>query len=231
MPRKALQGFSTGWHPLVPSTQSYKCLTLLPRFRREDGFEIRKRTDLVTLYNAVPNANKVQLGGAKAFPLDLTKSATYTTAEFYGCTVVITIDGKRVIIGHFAEEKGSCIAMTNRNIVENEISAKLLDAGLDDDHSADTNAWIITSSGTGTVGYSIIEEDFTNDDILAGNIHPFKYTATSAAADFSNSPRGKAVVEVVPNGSGATINLYIQSDTPSWSGNFDASGRLIPTTK
>lgn len=231
MPRKALQGFSTGWRPLFPSTQSYKCLTFLPCSRREDGFEIRKRTDLVTLYNAVPNVNKVQLGGAKAFPLDLTKSATYTTAEFYGCTVVITIDGKRIIIGHFAQEKGDCITMTDRNIVQNEILEKLLNAGLDDDHSADTNAWIITSSGTGTVGYGMIKEFFTDDDILTGNIHPFQYTASSAMADFSNSPMGKAVVEVVPNGSGATINLYIQSNTPSWSGNYDSSGRLIPTTK
>ena len=231
MPRKALQGFSTGWRPLVTSTQRSKCLTFLSRFRREDGFEIRKRTDLVTLYNAVPNANKVQLGGAEPFPLDLTKSATYTTAEFYGCTVVITIDGKRIIIGHFAQEMGTCIAMTNRNMVQNNILDVLLDAGIDDDHSADTNAWIITSSGTGTVGYGMIKEFFTDDDILAGNIHPIQYPATSAAADFSNSPRGKAVVEVVPNGSGATINLYIQSDTPSWSGNYGSSGKLIPTTK
>lgn len=173
----------------------------------------------------------MQLGGAQAFPLDLTKSATYTTAEFYGCTVVITIDGKRIIIGHFAQEKGSCIAMTDRNIVQKEILGKLLDAGLDDDPSADTNAWIITSSGTGTVGYGMIKEFFTDDGILAGNIHPFQYTATSAAADFTNSPKGKLVVEVVPNGSGATINLYIQSDTPSWSGTYDSSGRLTSNTK
>ena len=204
---------------------------ICPCFRREDGFKISKRTDLVTLYNAVPNANKVQLGGAKAFTLDLTKSATYTTAEFYGCTVVITIDGKRIIIGHFAQEKGSCIVMTDRNIVQTAILDKLLDAGLETEPSADTNAWIITSSGTKTVGYGMIEEDFTSDGILAGNIHPFQYTATSAFTDFSSSPIGKAVVEVVPNGSGATINLYIQSDTPSWSGNYDSSGVLIPTTK
>ena len=202
-----------------------------PCFRREDGFEIRKRTDLVTLYNAVPNTNKVQLGGAKAFTLDLTKSATYTTADFYGCTVVITIDGKRIIVGHFAQEKGSCVVMTDRNTVQTAILDKLLDAGLENEPSTDTNAWIITSSGTTTVGYSMIEEFLTDDGILAGNIHPFQYTATSAFADFSNSPRGKAVVEVVPNGSGATINLYIQSDTPSWSGNYDSSGVLTPTSK
>ena len=120
--------------------------------------------------------------------------------------------------------------MTDYETVQTEVINKLVDAGILDDYRADTNAWIITSSGTGTIGYSEIVDYFTAENLLAGNIHPFQYTATSAAADFTNSAKGKAVVEVVPNatGGGATINLYIQSDTPSWSGNYDAAGNRIP---
>ncbi len=66
--------------------------------RRGDDFELRKRVDLNTLYNNVPRDNNVALGGSKYFKIDLTKSATYTTAYFYGCTVVIVVDGGDLII-------------------------------------------------------------------------------------------------------------------------------------
>ncbi len=79
----------------------------------------------------------------------------------------------------------------------------------------------------------MIREYFEGNGVLAQNIIPFAYVATSAFTDFSKGPIGKAVVEVVPNsdGSGATINIYVQSDTPSWSGNYDSNGNLRSTAK
>ena len=68
-------------------------MTFLSCSRLEDGVELRKRTDLNALYNAVPESNRVPLGESRDFTLDLTESATYTTAYFYGCTVIITVDG------------------------------------------------------------------------------------------------------------------------------------------
>ena len=180
------------------------------------------------------------LGGAQFFKLDLTKSSTYTTAYFYGCTVVIAVDGEGVTIGHFAQEQAkpgtngqeSCVAMTDQTVVKNKIISSLEDAALTTDYSADTRVWILTSSGATTIGYRLISQYFEDNDVLAGNIVPFAYTATSAFTNFESGPIGKAVVEVVAkSGGGATINVYIQSDTPSWSGNFDSRGRLVPTTK
>ena len=209
--------------------------------RHENDLQLHKRVDLNTLYNAVPKGNTVSLGATRYFELDLSRSATYTTAYFYGCTVVIAVDGQGLTIGHYAQEQGkpgtngqtSCIAMTDQTLVKEKIIASLIDGTLMADYTADTRAWIITSSGTGTVGYNLIREYFEESDLLAGNIIPFAYTATSAFTNFESGPIGKAVVEVVPksDGSGATINVYIQSDTPSWSGNYDASGRLVPTPK
>ena len=225
-------------HDSIAKLQGTNFLSL---FRREDDLLLHKRVDLNTLYNAVPGGNKVSLGATRYFELDLTRSDTYTTAYFYGCTVVIVVYGQGLTIGHYAQEQAkpgtngqaSCIAMTDRTLVENNIIERLVEETLMADYTADTRAWIITSSGTGTIGYNLIREYFEENDMLAGNIIPFAYTATSAFTNFESGPIGKAVVEVVPkkDGSGATINVYIQSDTPSWSGNYDASGRLVPTRK
>ena len=118
--------------------------------------------------------------------------------------------------------------MEDDKAVKTFIIDKLQSVGDSADYRADTNAWIITSSGTGTTGYKQIVSYFEDENLLAGNIHPFQYSATSGVGGFANSAMGKAVVEVVPNtvGGGATINLYIQSDTPSWSGNYDVAGNL-----
>ena len=181
------------------------------------------------------------LGGSQHFKLDPTKGATYTTAYFYGCTVVIAVDGGDLIIGHFAQESAAtgsngqraCITMTDETVVENKIIDKLEESGMWVDHTQDTRTWIITSSGTTTVGYGMIRDYFTASGVLAENITPFAYAATSAFADFSTGTLGKAVVEVVPGsaGSGVTINVYIQSDTPSWTGTYDSSGNLKSTAK
>lgn len=121
--------------------------------------------------------------------------------------------------------------MTDQTVVENNIIEKLIESALDFDYKADTRAWIITSSGTGTVGYKAIYQYFEDSGLLAENIIPFAYTATSAFSDFSSGPIGKAIIEAVPKsgGNGATINVYIQSDTPSWSGDYNAQGNLVPT--
>ena len=181
------------------------------------------------------------LGGSQHFKLDPTKSAAYTTAYFYGCTVVIAVDGGDLIIGHFAQEAAStgtngqqaCLVMTDKTVVQNKIIDKLEDSGMWVDHTDDTRTWIITSSGTTTVGYSMIRQYFEDSGVLAQKVIPFEYAATSAFTDFDNGPIGKAVVEVVPGsaGSGVTINVYIQSDTPSWSGTYDSNGNLLGPAK
>lgn len=59
--------------------------------------------DLYTLYNSITGANKVNTGAAKGWTLNPTTAAAFTTSIFYGCTIAITVDGRGVIIGHFAE--------------------------------------------------------------------------------------------------------------------------------
>ena len=127
----------------------------------------------------------------------------------------------------------SCTAMTNAAVVEKKIIDRLVDEETMFDFSDNTHAWILTSSGTATTGYRQIKENLATNDIPAGNIQPYEYPATSAFTDFNKDPKGKAVVEVVskPDGSGATINVYIESDTPTWSRNYDCNGNPVTTTK
>ena len=131
-------------------------------FRNEYSLGLHKRTDLNSLYNSVPSLNKVPVGGAQAFILDLTKSTSYSTAYFYGCTVVITVDGNGIIIGHFAQQMAvpgtngqqSCTAMKNAAVVEENIIKRLENVEVEFDFTDNTHAWILTSSGTSTTGLS-----------------------------------------------------------------------------
>ena len=118
--------------------------------------------------------------------------------------------------------------MTDRKLVEKKILDPLENAHVMTDFTDDTRAWIVTSSGPGTVGYKRISQYFTDSGLPAKNVIPVSYIATTMFTNFDSGPVGKAVVEIVPqSGGGATINVYIQSDTPSWSGTYDAGGNLV----
>ena len=156
-------------------------------------------------------------------------------------TVVITVDGNGIIIGHFAQQMAklgtngqeSCTAMKNAAVVQKNIIDKLEDVEAVLDFTDNTHAWILTSSGTSTTGYRLVKEHFVTNELPAENIRPYVYTATSAFSDFHEGPKGKAVVEVISrsDGSGATINVYIESDTPTWSQNYNCNGNPVTTTK
>lgn len=193
------------------------------------------------LYKQVPKKNNVPLGTAMQFTLDLTKKTAYTTAYFYGCTVVIALDGHTLLIGHFAQEQARpgtnrqqmCIAMTNRDLVEENIIESLMKAQLMIDAAPDAHAWIITSSGSNTIGHKLTTDNLVEYGVPGGSIESVEYPATTTFEDFEETPMGKAIVEVLPkdDGSGTTINVYIQSDTPTWTQDFDCNGRPSRNTR
>ncbi|KAI9879846.1 MAG: Oxidoreductase [Pleopsidium flavum] len=174
---------------------------------------LTKRTDIVQLYDGIKGADKVPVGGTRWWNLDPKKHAAFSTAEFYGCTVVITVDGKGVIIGHYGEETGG--------------SHSCLSAGLDfidlDDHTA---AYIINAASPDSVGYKAIVAHLKDYGMKDSRIHNYRYTASSGVGTFPGHPKGKAVVEWSPKegGDGATLNVYIEKNTPKYTQNFDAQG-------
>ena len=190
---------------------------------------LTKRTDIVQLYGGIKGANKVPVGTTGWWNLDPKKYAAYSTAEFYGCTVVITVDGKGVIIGHYGEETGgshSCVTMDNEAAVKSQILGNL-DRGLDfidlDDQTA---AYIINSASPDSVGYKAIVAHLEKYGMKDSNIHNYRYQATSGVGEFPGHPKGKAVVEWSPKegGVGATLKVYIEDNKPRYTRNFDAQG-------
>ena len=79
---------------------------------------VYKRTTITDLYYGARNGpnsqNYVPVGKSTYWDLDPSKAAVFTTSEFYGCTVVIVVSGKNVIIGHYGESSGGCVAMTDQ---------------------------------------------------------------------------------------------------------------------
>ena len=199
--------------------------------------ELEKRVtdvDLGTLWNGIPN--KVPIGGCTGFTLNPTVAGSYTTALFYGCTVVVIVDGKGVIIGHFAQETGtpgastvSCASMTNAQVVNTQIIPKLVDAELLYDGDENTQAYIITPASTSTVGYQLISQNLQDHGVESANIHNVYYPSGSAFQDF-DGPVGKAVVTWVPNANGgATLDVYIQDNSPIFEQAYDSNGNPVGT--
>ena len=199
--------------------------------------DLKKRVtdvDLETLWDGIPN--KVPMGGCTAFTLKPTVAASFTTALFYGCTVVIVVDGKGVIIGHFAQETGSpnnpsasCYSMTNTQVVNSQIIPKLVDAEAMVDADESTQAYIITPAATSSVGYQLISSNLQDHGVETANIHYVYYPSGSAFQDF-NGPVGKAVVTWVPKtGGGATLDVYIQDNSPIFEQAYDSNGNPVGT--
>ena len=199
--------------------------------------ELEKRVtdvDLGTLWNGIPN--KVPMGSCTGFTLNPTVAASYTTALFYGCTVVIIVDGKGVIIGHFAQETGtpgastvSCTSMTNTQVVNTQIIPKLEDAELLYDGNENTQAYIITPASTTTVGYQLISQNLQDHGVETANIHNVHYPSGSAFQNF-DGPVGKAVVTWTPNANGgATLDVYIQDNSPIFEQAYDSNGNPVGT--
>jgi len=98
------------------------------------------------------------------------QAAVYVPTEFYGCTLIVIINGHGVIIGHFAQEKsGNVICMQDQKSVDDKIS-KLEEAEskVDVDNVADTRAWIIYSDDTSTrsPGYKAIMNNLVDADAM-----------------------------------------------------------------
>ena len=192
--------------------------------------------DLETVRNGIPN--KVSNGSCTPFTLDPKVAASYTTALFYGCTVVIIVDGKGVIMGHFAQETGtpgdpsiSCASMTNTDVVDAQINPKLVNAELLVDGDQSTQAYIITPASKSSVGYRLISDNLHDHGVGPENIHYVYYPSGSAFQNF-DGPVGKAVVIWVLNkGGGVLRSLTLDRDAEGQRTYDDIANEPAETTR
>ena len=196
--------------------------------------QLHKRGVLQDLYAKVKDADKVKTGNANAWELYPNKgktAAVYAPSEFYGCTLVVVVNGHGILIGHFAQEKpGNVVCMQDDASVKKMIS-KLEDAYalVDIDNVPNTQAWIIYSDdiSQNSQGYKAIYSDLNDAERLnipSGNITPVPYRRGGGGGNAD-----KLVVQWQPNddNSGATLNVYIRSDTAAFTGTYDCNGNPV----
>jgi hypothetical protein len=196
--------------------------------------QLHKRGVLEALYKTVSAANKVNTGTAKAwelYPNKGDKAAVYAPSEFYGCTLVVIVNGHGVVIGHFAQEKpGNVVCMEDDASVKSMIT-KLEDAEalVDVDNRAGTSAWIVYSDDTTTSspGYKAIFKNLNDADRM--NISKYNISSIPYRRGTGGGNTDKLVVQWKPkdDNSGATLNVYIRSDTAAYTGTYDCNGNPV----
>ena len=196
--------------------------------------QLHKRGVLQDLYATVKDADKVKTGTAVAwelYPNGGDTAAVYAPTEFYGCTLVVVVNGKGILIGHFAQEKpGDVVCMQDDASVKSMIS-KLEDAeaSVDIDNVDGTHAWIIYSDDTSqsSPGYKAIFSNLNDENWLnipSNHITPVPYRRGGGGGNSD-----KLVVQWQPNNdnTGATLTVYIRSDTAAFTGTYDCNGNPV----
>ena len=199
-----------------------------------EGLE-KREGELQKLWDSVSDKDKVKTGNAVGFPLypdHGQKSAVFAPTEFYGCTLVVIVNGHGVIIGHFAQESagaGGCTTMTDEKAVKTKLIPVLetAEANVDVDGHADTRAWIVLSDDVGedAPGYKAIMENLKDQmGVQTKNIKKIAYRRGGGGG---NSDKLAVQWKVKTDGSGATLTVYIRSNEHKFHQDYDCEGNPI----
>ncbi|KAK2755472.1 hypothetical protein FQN54_006409 [Arachnomyces sp. PD_36] len=179
---------------------------------------------LEELYNSVPGINTVNVGGHNAWEFKPTQPARYTTSPFYGCTIVVVLDGCGAVIYHIAEVTGRCITMEDGSVFKQQISGYLEDELSMLDFTDQAEAFIVHTSSSNSPGYVEIERLLIGHGVYPQKINEKKYTAGLSTVGH----RGKAVIDwSIKDGErgGARLEFYLQSNNPIYVRDYDAEGK------
>jgi hypothetical protein len=121
--------------------------------------------------------------------------------------------------------------MDDASIVQTDIIGRLEVAELMSDGGPNTHAWIIHSARTTSIGYQQIMSNLEGHGVLEGNIHNVPTSSLSGSDEFPG-PQGKAVVDWAPNDQGgATMNVYIQNNAPTFTQEYDSDRNSVNNCK
>ena len=118
--RKSLYPFAC-----VTSALNSRCRGLLPRVFDAPYQQLERLTgELQDLWDSVKAKDRVNTGTAKGYmlyPHKGSQAAVGAPTAFYGCTLVVIVNGHGVVIGHCAQEatsSGACTTMTDPSAVK-----------------------------------------------------------------------------------------------------------------
>lgn len=146
--------------------------------------------------------------------------------EFYGCILVVVVNGKGVIIGNFAQEDSVGTPKCSDDVEAlNSREKKFTDVFQDKTDftlNADNRAFIVYSDDVPETSpsYTRMYENLNGYlKIPDEHIKPIKYQRGLVGGN-----NDKLAVYWQPNGDGATLKVYIRSDTATFTGNYDCKG-------
>ena len=180
--------------------------------------------------------------GWPQYPREGRKAAVYSPTVFYGCTMVVIVSGRGIVIGHFAQgSQGSyadpaCRLDTKAAVKKYIDQLENAEADADIDEAPETaRVWIVHSNtvGKSSDGYKAFRENFEKLGIPDANIQEICYNPSSGTGEPRPDNLDKLAVQWKPkaDGSGATATVYIRSDTPKFVGHYDCNGDLVRNSK
>lgn len=196
--------------------------------KRSVSHNVKRNSGLAEIYKQINAAYKVNTGSTKKWDIDYKNTRYYGASACIGCSAVIVVNGKQLLLGHYAELTGPSgdktvekVSLTKKYIIE-PMSAQLdLFDGSDDVH-----AWLIHSSrNTQPAGLDPwkdgVLESLCEWNIPRGNLQGRRYLPSRVPGGgmetFDNSAEGKMVVITTPQpGGGVEIAVYKGEETAFW---------------
>jgi hypothetical protein len=177
----------------------------------------------------------IKTGNVKWFPIDNTKEEVYGASECIGCSVMVAINGKELLMAHFAEESGQPLVIKtieSAAATQKQIIDHMEESGESDKFEEGSNghAWFIHSSLQPRPAGAVLWKGYMQEsmEMPENQVHIVHYTPLrriGGGDDLEDNPRGKVVVTVTPQAAGEVIiTLYSHRDAPIWSQRYDASG-------
>ncbi|KAL4789783.1 hypothetical protein BDV19DRAFT_15266 [Aspergillus venezuelensis] len=147
-----------------------------------------------------------KVGNVLPIELDVQSPGIYGASEIYGCTVVVVMDARSLVIGHFPEETGDSITLEIAVATEIKIVGPLSEKLVMVEWTDQAVAYIVRSSRRAVHGLGEIKEALMNNGVAQANIKEYVYTSGLSTV----GSRGKIVLTWDPlDEGGAELRLYV----------------------
>jgi hypothetical protein len=214
-----------------PSKSPSKCKTTKGELGtcKAKRFVVKRTSTLAEIYKKIPATHRITTGNTKLFDIDNTKEAAFGATECIGCSVVVALNGKQLVMGHYAEEAGvpPTVTIEQKALTQKRIIDKMEEA-TDQLDEVNGHAWLIHSSRQRTPAGAVLWKQYMQDStcIPENRVHIMQYSPIRVIeGGLEELPNGKIVVTVTPQANGeAIVALYNNSDTAIWSQRYDSCG-------
>jgi hypothetical protein len=159
----------------------------------------------------------------------------YTTAEFYGCTIIILMGEMDVGIGHFREfmpggDPNRCV-LEQASVTRSKLIPDLNKMLVMKDYSCeDARALVISSIDQTSPGARLIREELDNMDIKEARYIKYRGGGGSVDQGPLPGPNGKVVVRTRKTANDVTVEIFLMEDVITARITWNKDGRVTGET-